>query len=652
MPSSRWLRSGRSVRWTLSCGLSLVVASAALAGGQTQVPTTLEDFFQPGTQPDPDGLILQPYGSAQNCSFCHGLYLGEESFDEPYDAWVASMMGQAARDPVWRAAIAVANQDAKDSGEFCIRCHAPGAWLSGRSTPTDGSAFINDGFVNDFEGIVCAYCHRAVNPVLAKDSPAEDVTILASLAFPPGDGRGNGRHVSDPDDVRRGPFDDVPQNMHGVPIIPSPFHRKSELCATCHDLGNPVFERQPDGTYAIGDLDAEHPTQNPHDMFPEQRTYSEWLNSQFANGGVLYPDGRFGGNNAGPMQECQDCHMPDQFVGGCAFWDNPSFPFFPRPDMPQHSFVGANHWLLGAMRSTNVEENPDTAHPDLFPDSVTGLTGIATDNQRARTFDMLRAASDMQVVQVGAKLRVRIINRSGHKLPTGYPEGRRMWINVKFYDGADALMATEYGAYDFANATLDDSATKVYKTTHAIDQAVADATGLPVGSENHLALNNEITFDNRPPPQGFTNAAYEAVGAGYVGYSYDDGQYWDDTEFVVPAGAARTVVSALYQPMTREYAEFLRDENVTDNWGQVVYDLWSDPLGGNRVPPIDMDMVENTLSDGPVGDINGDGGIGFIDLTELLAKWGPCPVPDICATDLDCDDDTDFEDLTTLLFNW
>ena len=42
------------------------------------------------------------------------------------------MMGQAGRDPIFYATLAVANQDV-DFEEACLRCHAPGAWLDGRS---------------------------------------------------------------------------------------------------------------------------------------------------------------------------------------------------------------------------------------------------------------------------------------------------------------------------------------------------------------------------------------------------------------------------------------------------------------------------------------------------------------------------------------
>jgi len=117
-----------------------VLAAAGLSGavsafmgdppGQTQLPTTAQDFLQPGTQPNPNPAEFAPIVPSINCTFCHSDYDAEAA---PFDTWISSMMAQSARDPVWHAAIAVANQDAHLAGEFCIRCHAPSAWLGGRS---------------------------------------------------------------------------------------------------------------------------------------------------------------------------------------------------------------------------------------------------------------------------------------------------------------------------------------------------------------------------------------------------------------------------------------------------------------------------------------------------------------------------------------
>jgi hypothetical protein len=609
--------------------------------GQTQIPTGPLDFFQPGTQPNSNPSEFTRVFSATDCAFCHSDYSPEFA---PFDSWVTSLKAQSARDPVWHAALSVANQDVNLAGEFCIRCHSPGAWLGGRSETGTTAEFIPE----DFDGINCHFCHRTVNPVLGPDSavgyneqdqdPDPDVEILGALAsqnLVP-QGHGNGRYVVDPRDVRRGPFSDVPLNYHGysewnepVWLITSPFHRKSEFCGTCHDVSNPVFTKNGAGQYEIGLLNSPHPTQLPQDMFPEQRTYTEWASSQFAAGGVTYPDNRFTGPAGGPASSCQDCHMPDQVGGGCTFWEFK--PFFTRPDMPQHSFAGANTWVIDAV-----------AHQLGIDAEAAGLTETRIQSAKARTVQMLRDASDMELSQEGAQLKVRVINQSGHKLPTGYPEGRRMWVNVKFYDSQNALVQ-ERGAYNLATAELSTNDTTVFEAKHGTDAAVEAATGVPAGQNFHLALANTKFKDNRIPPRGFTNAAFEAGNCPPVGISYADGQYWHDSFFVVPATASSAVVTLYYQTTSREYAEFLRD-TPKDDTGTTFYGLWE--MFGKSAP-VDMDTAALKVEAGILGDLNNDGMVDGADLGMLLGGWG-----NPGATDLNGDGITDGADLGTLLGNW
>jgi len=630
--------------------LPVLVAGGGPPGGQKRIPATEQDFLQTGTQPSPDAFDFQPILESNSCTYCHSDY---DIQDAPYDTWVVSLKGQSARDPVWHAALAIANQDVNLGGETCIRCHAPGAWLGGRSF--DGTT---DHFqFSDFDGVNCNFCHRAVNPVPGElpavgypgDEPDPDTPILSSLAkqglLPTG--FGNARYVVDPIDTRRAPSDDVPVNLHGldalgqpVRLVTSPFHKTSEFCATCHDVSNPLtmkkVGKKGEVSYALAPLDAPHPTQDPRDMFPEQRTYSEWRMSLFATEGVVFPDDRFGGNHpTGVISTCQDCHMPDQVGGGCAFWQDP--PFFEREHLPQHAFNGANTWVMKAIRYALDDE------ADFF-----GITEERLEQAMSRTVQSLRNASDLELVQEGSSVRVRVINQTGHKLPTGYPEGRRMWLNVRFLD-ANGQIIQERGRYDFATATLHGDDTKVYEAKHGLDAGMAKVTGLPVGKSFHLALNNKVYSDNRIPPRGFTNKGFLSVQAEPVAYSYADGQYWDDTTYPIPAGAKRAVVVLYYQTSSREYIEFLRDANVTNDAGDEVHALWE---WAGKSAPVDMDAAEIEFAPTIVGDLNHDGVVNGADLSMLLAAWGPCPPKGDCPADLNGDGIVNGADLSTQLANW
>ena len=615
-------------------------------GGSLPLSTTIEDFYEPGTQPF--GLIDAPIVSRYDCINCH-------SFDDdnnpneivpPHNNWAHSLMAQSARDPVWQAAVAISNQDATGSGETCIRCHAPNGWLEGRSFSGELSELIED----DFDGVNCNFCHRKIDPVWTPENPLEDVDLLNELfkfdSLPTQ--VGNGRFIVDPRDVRRSPIEDEDSiNLHGVDMLVSPHHKEGAFCGECHELSNPVFTKQEDGSYLPNQVGEPHPTGDIHEMMPEQRTYSEWLNSTFASEGVYFEDNRFGGDHpTGIMKSCQDCHMPQTSGAICVFWEQiPAAA--PREYVSRHNFVGANNWVLGAVR-------------DLYEDEVTGLTEEGVERARQETEEFLAAASDLDLSKEKNNLKVRLTNYAGHKLPTGFPEGTRIWINVVFYD-KKGNMIKEHGAYDFDEATLVSEDTKVYETKLGLTEEMANLTGLPAGESFHLVLNNEIIFDNRIPPMGFTNAAYESIQAAPVGtYSdgsqvlYLDGQHWDDTLYNVPKKATCSEVKVYYQSTTREYAEFLRDELLDLelpegelNPGQVAYDQW---VIQGKSPPVLMDFQEIDFEGEPLlGDLNQDGIVNTIDLLILLSAFGSC---DSCPEDLDQSGYVNVLDLLQLLANY
>ncbi len=551
----------------------------AIAAGD--VPTTRKDFFVPGTQA---GDLADPLIAADYCGACHGYY---DEAVEPFANWSASMMGQATRDPIFHAAMTIANQDAAFAGALCLRCHSPVGEVNGHNADPSGAGLTAE----DKQGITCHVCHRMVNPFFdANTSPPEDSSIVSGQTYPV-TSLHSASFLLDPQDRRRGPYtlDIFPHQW-----IQSPFHRTSALCGTCHDVSNPAFSRQPDGTYALNDLNSRAPSDNKYDQFPVERTFSEWSNSSFALGPVDL-GGRFGGNTSS-VSTCQDCHMPRTTGVAC----DPLFGPTERPDLAVHQFNGGNTWVLRAIDS-------------LYPQSVTYMTDNTINNSIAHAETMLRNASDVELTQNGSTINVRVINWTGHKLPTGYPEGRRMWVNVRFFDAQDNIIA-EHGAYDAATATLTTAETKVYETQLGMSPDVAAATGNQPGPSFHFAINNVREFDNRIPPLGFTNAAFNATQCGPVGATYADGQHWDDTAFSIPLGAVRAEARVFYQSTSKEYIEFLRDYNGTNTDGQIAYDQWA--LHGKSTP-VEMDFASIDVPPCP-SDYNLDGAADLGDVFDLV----------------------------------
>jgi len=550
----------------------------------TQVSTTIDDFFIPGSQP-----AVRTFEAPSKCDNCHsGISDNSDIAYEPVYGWQGSMMSQAMRDPLYLAALAIANQDAAFAGDLCIRCHAPAGWLSGRSTnPIDGNTSGDSLSEIDKEGVDCNFCHELINP---NSVNPEDLVVLNALGInkPPfvnGEYQsGNGVFIIDDDLSRRhGPFDVQPASHSDYE---DPYYQESAYCATCHDVSNPVFKKvtATDGsiTYEL-DINAATKTFETYEMFPVERTYSEWTQSAYANGGV--DSSVFGGNKT-TVSTCQDCHMKDVTGYGA----NKNVPL--RSDLPMHDMTGGNTFV------------PELIKQQYSTDPRVNTAALDAGILRARNMLQNAATMDVDIHQEeggGYEAYIKITNETGHKLPSGYPEGRRMWIQLIAYNSSDEIVY-ESGAYDTVTAELAKQSTeynndtKIYEAKLAMSSAIEAASGKSNspedGSSFHFALNNEVVKDNRIPPRGFSNVNFEAIQAAPVGYTYEDGEYFDTTEYHLPSTTLRLEVKLLYQTTSKEYVEFLKNENITDNSGQILYDLWL--ANGKSTPEIMFEATFDT----------------------------------------------------------
>lgn len=369
--------------------------------------------------------VSVPFTPAASCDVCHGLFDREGS---AFGTWAGSAMGHAARDPIYRAALVIAERDAPGVGDFCLRCHAPEAWLEGRCIPTDGSLLRSDD-----AGVGCAFCHRA--------EPTPYVR--------------NGQYIVADDGVMRGPYADPVNPAHQT--AETRWLADARMCGTCHDLYSPLVERR--------NLDGS-PTGMP---FPEQTTYTEWSQSAFASEG----------------RTCQSCHMPK--ASGVIANDRPE-----RPDRSSHGLTGANAYLLSLI---------ELLHPELSLSQELSR-GVARSLALLRTAARLELTGPEEVVcGEPTQFVVRVINESGHKLPTGYPDGRRVILGVS----APAL--------DIERGQLDE---QTGEPVAPLALYYTQQGQLGQGPGHHLAKNDVVFFDNRLPPRGFVPTATTApVGASY-----------------------------------------------------------------------------------------------------------------------------------------
>ncbi len=479
--------------------------------------------FLPGTQIG----TVDSAADQRSCILCHATLYADRPVTIHSD-WAGSMMAQAARDPIFYAALAAANKDMTSSGEYCLRCHSPMGWLAGRSEDFTGSSIRG----TDLDGVQCDYCHRAGDPL------HPDTTIPISPGFPV-PGYGDGMHaVQRSTFPRRGPFDTTTAPH---PTLYDPFQISGELCGVCHDVSNPNYA-------------ADRAHQPPYAFGPVERTYSEWLMSWYSTQGA-----------AGT---CQSCHMRDTAGYACSI----SGPL--RAHLATHDLTGGNAFV-----------------PDILPAFWDSLDTGALAAAKQRAIATLRRAADLllETSRAGdsAHVLVRIINKTGHKLPTGYPEGRRMWLSIVGTDiNGDTVFAS--GRYDADSARLiPDDQLKVYRLVPGLTDSTASLHGLAPGASFHFILNDTILLDNRIPPRGFTNAGFAGRLAAPIGVAYADSQYWDDTRYLLPSGVSTVTASLYYQTISREYADFLRDENAGNpydwnSWGSKLHDAWQ--LRGMSAP--------------------------------------------------------------------
>jgi hypothetical protein len=538
-------------------------------------------------------VILDP----ATCVSCHTAPI--------YERWRGSMMGQAARDPVMRAALSIANQDAADVGDLCLRCHVPRGWFAGRSSPADGSAM---NAVDLRSGVACEVCHRLVDPVPSKTDVAAqvDLDIRSQLelsgTLPPQTLVGNGMMILDPSDNRRGPFALALTPPHPLDTYQTDLFdqagdpvARSRVCGNCHNVSNPTlsWNNNPPGNApaqfwpndAGTPPPALGPSESPGGLFPVERTFDEWRASSYAQpGGVVAP--QFAGEQPnGRVGACPDCHMPRITGKAVTLNSGVQRDCVTTGCLPEHELVGGNAWvpLLLQDESWRLNSAEDAA-----------TLNVTATRARAMLARAATLTATLSATVAGPQLTVRVTNETGHKLPTGYPEGRRMWLNVKAFDATDVLVY-ESGAYDPVTAILaDDPALKVYEANLGITPEYAAQIDKPAGESFHFVLNNTYLKDNRIPPRGYTVAAFDQPGLRPVGATYADGQFWDETLYALPESVKRVQLTLYYQTSSKEYIDFLRLNGGDD--GMTLGQLWDK----SKSPPVEMASLDVKLPQSPL----------------------------------------------------
>ena len=511
------------------------VVAAVLVGGTVMAAPT-----EPGQLTN----ALQP---AKECVKCHAFSNPQELAGEPYitpAAWQASMMGNSARDPVFWAGVAIAHQDEPEGTELCIRCHVPRAFVDQRG----GVLALEELEPADLTGVDCELCHRLI---------ADDATPPGNASYRIDDVLG-----LDGDVPKRGPWvyegGSVP--MHGH--LADTYVGSSRACGTCHDVTTSQMRVDAQGA-PLGVA------------FGEQRTYSEWERSAYA---VEGPEHR----------GCVDCHMPAVAdVAGCAEFNTQGDTH--ATGGRRHDLAGANRRMVELLKQMYGDAG-EGALDDVFFD-------IAIDNidrtlASAATLEVTAPAA-VDLTQGLAGLSVKVTNNTGHKLPTGYSEGRVMWLEVTGRYGDEVVYAS--GRWIDGQGLEDDPQLRTYE---------GRALELESQARFHLLRNNHWEVDSRIPPKGLQkNIETDPVGDRYVLLPDQTWPNYDEVGYEFPAAQVvdatpdgddemTLAVRLLYVINTPEYVEFLADENKTNDAGQQVAALFA---GLGPVAPLELASWSQTV---------------------------------------------------------
>lgn len=552
---------------TIILGSALLAYGAAVSENDSTQPrgSATGEFNAQGQSLDP---VID--GFRAPVRFDH-TYVGEFDSKNSYRDWVGGMMANANRDPGFFATLNVANRDliefvrylpnsdfndflvankldgdvtriggvggtfeclsdecraaanAEDllpvAADLCLRCHTPAGWMEANSEPATSSfPFLNGQFWGaKFPEMPADHLGIVGQSEAEMDGVQCDFCHRAYDNF-----KRESNYDASTMPAGNGGFFVELNNIfgEGVPLPKDggeTFQKSALLCGTCHDVTNPFIKTKNEVAGKTVDM-----------LHPLERTFTEWYWSDYRN-----------------KKSCQECHKPMRFIGA------QSWLLYP----------GLND-LWGNLDQPWIDEGIDLTTPR----AVALEDGMKENRRFMRNFANLKFIKSRKKGTAGEEVTVtvRVTNRAGHKLPTGYGEGRQMWIHIKAID-ENGIIVFENGQLDENGLLVRDSQTKVYEQKIEADGYDPNVI-IPGDEEFHFVLLNKIVKDNRIPPRGFNKAAYQADGAFIVPEeTYTDGQNCDDTQytFTLPTMAEKVTVRATlyYQTFNKEYIDFLNSHD-------------------------------------------------------------------------------------------
>ena len=382
------LRNRTSARYWIAWLALLVPLSVSMSGAEKK--KELKPAFQ----------------TSDRCLACHNGLTTPSGKDVSigFD-WRSSIMANSARDPYWQASVRREDLDHPESKaaieDGCADCHMPISRYESKLQGRLGEVFAHIPFQADpkknasaEDGVSCSVCHQ-----IGKEKLGTRESFNGGFVVDSPQAEENHPEYG-PFVIQAGQTHIMQTSTGGFRPTEAAHIHDSALCASCHTLYTKSLA--PDGK-EIG-------------LFPEQMPFLEWQHSD-------YPQ----------KNSCQSCHMPqvEESAPIAAVLGEP------RQGVRQHTFVGANFFVLNMLNSYRN---------DL---SVTAMPAeLTAEAQRTKEFLQSQAARvtirNIELVAGNLKVDVFVQNLTGHKLPTAFPS-RRAWLHLLVRD-AEGKTVFESGA--------------------------------------------------------------------------------------------------------------------------------------------------------------------------------------------------------------
>lgn len=534
--------------------LSLACKTPSTTQGDSPADTMPVDELDPGLNlAAQEELSSQHFATAGVCAECHsnadGATAMRDSKGEPigqYDLWQATMMANAARDPLFRAVVSA--EVARNPGlqseieGTCLQCHSPMAHqeaLFGDTTaPGLAENAAGQGELSQLglDGVSCTLCHQ-----IQPDDLGTEASFNAGYTI------GEDAEIFGP---HADPFTN-PMKMHtGYTPTQGEHILDSGHCGSCHTLSTHTVV---DGVFT-------------ESHFPEQTPFLEWQVSSYDEDG----------------QSCQSCHMPTTDAEGetieTRIARNPHGEDFSqieeRSPYGRHIFRGGNAFMLSMLRD-NAEQLKPRASTQAFDAQIANERAFL--GTQTAKLTLVTAAVDDNL-----SISVRVDNLAGHKLPSAHPS-RRAWLEITVLDEAGTVLFSS-GTTNTDGQLVDMSGTLLpseaiggavqphYESINSGDQ-VQIYQSLMVDPEGAYTWNllaaAAYAKDNRILPKGWDETQALALGVQVEGIGQDsDFVAGSDHAHYLLTGlagdAAQVKVRMLYQSVSPRYVAELAETQTTE----------------------------------------------------------------------------------------